>query len=118
MVEENGKREENGHAQNTAKIETAETSASVQLANILVLLERSVRAKDTKVIVGRLMRQTAAVRSRLEPEVLTTFIEEALPAEHSTKTYLASQISKVRRCTHLTELSFHAIDMPWMMSLL
>lgn len=72
-----------------------EPSANGQLASILVLLEKSVRAKDTKMIVGRLMRQTAAIRSRLNAEVLTTFIEEALPAEHSTRVFLISQVRKV-----------------------
>ena len=72
-----------------------ELSANSQLASILVLLEKSVRAKDTKMIVGRLMRQTAAIRSRLDADVLTSFIEEALPAEHSTRVFLISQVRKV-----------------------
>lgn len=75
-----------------------EPSASGQLASILVLLEKSVRAKDTKMIVGRLMRQTAAIRSRLDAEVLTSFIGEALPAGHSTRVFLIAQVRKVRKC--------------------
>ena len=73
----------------------SETTASGQLASILVLLEKSVRVKDTKMIVGRLMRQTAAIRTRLDDYVLTSFIEEALPAEHSTRVFLISQVKTV-----------------------
>ena len=70
-------------------------SASAQLANILVLIEKAVKAKDTKILVSRLMRQTAAIRTRLDPELLTTFIEEALPAEHSTRMTLVKYLQQV-----------------------
>ena len=95
MNEANGKAEESRKPEADSKAEKDAPNTSVQLANILVLLERSVKAKDTKMIVGRLMRQTAAVRSQLEPEVLTTFIEEALPPGHPSRVYLVSQIGKV-----------------------
>lgn len=95
MVKENGKKENESSNGAPSKTNAPEIPASTQLADILVLLEKSVRAKDTKIIVGRLMRQTAAVRSRLEPGILTTFIEEAVPAQHSTRSFLVSQLIKV-----------------------
>jgi len=70
-------------------------STDVQLANILVLLERAVRSKDTKLLVGRLLRQTASIRTQLQPDVLTAFLEEAFPADHSTRTFLLAQLNKV-----------------------
>lgn len=69
-------------------------STDVQLANILVLLERAVRSKDTKLLVGRLLRQTASIRTQLQPDVLTAFLEEAFPADHSTRTFLLAQLNK------------------------
>lgn len=97
MVEVNGKKEDSAMNSTDSKAAVAEASPSAQLASILVLLERSVRAKDTKMIVGRLMRQTAAVRSKLDADNLATFIEEALPADQPTRPYLISQLKKVMR---------------------
>jgi hypothetical protein len=80
---------------NGSKVEAIRPSADVQLANILVLLERAVKSKDTKLLVGRLLRQTASIRAQLQPEVLTAFLEEAFPADHPTRTFLLGQLNKV-----------------------
>ena len=82
-------------AANGIKEEPLKASASLQLASILVLLEKAVKVKDTKLLVGRLLRQTAAVRKQLTPDVLNTFLEEALPAHHPTRSFLLEQLTKV-----------------------
>lgn len=82
-------------------------TASVQLANILVLIEKAVRAKDTKVLVSRLLRQTAAIRPHLQGDLLTTFIEEALPADHQTRLALTKSISQVYDFPDCATLTFY-----------
>lgn len=78
------------------KAEAAKPKPGAQLSALLLLLERAVKVKDTKLLVGRLLRQTAAVRKQLTPEILTAFLEDALPAGHPTRIYLLAQLSKVR----------------------
>lgn len=67
-----------------------------QLSAIVALLEASVRAKETRVLVGRLLRQTTAVRCRLNTENLTAFIKTTLPDGFPGTDFLLSQLSSVR----------------------
>ena len=67
-----------------------------QLFAIVALLEASVRAKETRVLVGRLLRQTTAVRCRLNTENLTSFIKATLPDGFPGTDFLLSQLSSVR----------------------
>ena len=85
---------------NGSKGDVTKPSTNVQLANILALLERAVKSKDTKLLVGRLLRQTASIRTQLQPDVITAFLAEAFPADHPTKTFLQAQINKVNHSEH------------------
>ena len=64
------------------------------------LLEKAVRAKETRVLSGRLLRQTAAVRRQLDAEVLAEYVREALPAVLPSRGVLLAHLSKARlaRC--------------------
>ena len=66
-----------------------------QLSAIVALLEASVRAKETRVLVGRLLRQTTAVRCRLNTENLTAFIKATLPEGFPGTDLLLSHLSSV-----------------------
>ena len=71
-------------------------SVSEQLAANVALLETSVRAKETRVLVGRLLRQTNAVRRQLNADNLTDFIRATLPESYPGTQVLLSHLSKVR----------------------
>lgn len=60
------------------------------------LLEKAVRAKETRVLSGRLLRQTAAVRRQLDTEVLAEYVREALPAALPSRGVLLAHLSKAR----------------------
>ena len=64
------------------------------------LLEKAVRAKETRVLSGRLLRQTAAVRRQLDAEVLAGYVREALPAALPSRGVLLAHLSKAQlaRC--------------------
>ncbi len=67
------------------------------LKAIVSLIESSVKAKDTRMLAGRLLRQTATIRKMLSSAVLHEFISKYLvDAESSTsKAFLLSQLDKV-----------------------
>jgi hypothetical protein len=60
------------------------------LKTAVKLIEKSVKLKDTRLLSGRLMRQTAAIRKQLSADTLRSFISK-LPATPSSA-YLLSQV--------------------------
>lgn len=72
-------------------------SITAQLASILVLLEKAVSVKDTKLLLGRLLRQTAAIRKHLSRDLLKNFVQDALPANNSSSPFLLEELSKASR---------------------
>lgn len=66
------------------------------LKAIVSLIESSVKAKDTRMLAGRLLRQTATIRKMLSSAVLHEFVSKYLvDAESSTsKAFLLSQLDK------------------------
>jgi len=61
------------------------------------LLEKSVKMKETRMLLGRLFRQTATVRKQLTVEVLCQFISGALVAEAAdSKTFLLGQLDQAK----------------------
>jgi len=71
-------------------------SVSSQLAGNVSLLESAVRAKETRVLVGRLLRQTTAVRKRLTAENLADFVKSVLPQNYPGTSLLLMHLNKVR----------------------
>lgn len=76
----------------------APPSVSEQLAAIAALLETSVKAKETRVIVGRLLRQTNGVRKQLSADNLADFIRSTLPDGYQGTQLLLSHLNKVLLC--------------------
>lgn len=70
-------------------------SASEGMQGIVALLERSVKTKETRLLMGRLMRQTAQLRSHMTAADLDTFITTYLPADSKSGAYLAGYIKQV-----------------------
>ena len=73
-------------------------SVEAQLDSSLKLLDRAVRNKDTRLITGRLLRQTASVRSKLTAENLFRFVQQALPESFSARESLLGVLQNVSRC--------------------
>jgi hypothetical protein len=65
------------------------------LKNIVALLENSVSAKDTRLLMGRLMRQTAALRKDLSVELLTWFLKHYVDSSVASHSYLMQTLDKV-----------------------
>jgi 26S proteasome regulatory subunit N3 len=70
-------------------------SASEGMQGIVTLLERSVKTKETRLLMGRLMRQTAQLRGHMTAADLNTFITTYLPADSKSGAYLAGYIKQV-----------------------
>ena len=88
--------EENGVKKNEADERPSPPSVKAMLAANVALLGAAVRAKETRVLAGRLMRQTTAVRKRLTAEDLSDFVKEMLPHGYPGTSLLLSHLSKVR----------------------
>jgi 26S proteasome regulatory subunit N3 len=65
------------------------------LKNIVALLENSVSAKDTRLLMGRLMRQTAALRKDLSVELLTWFLKHYVDSSATSHSYVMQTLGKV-----------------------
>lgn len=71
-------------------------SAREGMAGIVALLEKSVKTKETRLLMGRLMRQTAQLRGHMNAADLQAFITTYLPADSKSGAYLAGYIKQVR----------------------
>ena len=67
-------------------------STSEQLTANLAILEKAVSLKETRMISGRLLRQTGAIRHQLTPKLLSSFVTKALPNDAPLKDTLLSQL--------------------------
>lgn len=80
---------------------TSSTTTAVQpnphevLRNVIKLLEKSVKTKETRLLTGRLLRQTATLRKHLTPELLRGFVKEFLPTDLQANGLLLSQLDKL-----------------------
>jgi 26S proteasome regulatory subunit N3 len=70
-------------------------SVSSQLSSKVALLESAVRSKETRVLAGRLIRQTTALRKRLDAESLCEFLKTVFPEGHPEASILLSHVNKV-----------------------
>ena len=89
-------------ATTTAAAAAADTSdrpadkALAGLKGVVQLLEKSVKTKETRMLMGRLLRQTAAVRKLLTSgDVLKTFLVESIPSDNACLAFLQAQLDKV-----------------------
>ena len=88
--------EQNGVKKKEADERPSPPSVKAMLAASVAVLEAAVRAKETRVLAGRLMRQTTAVRKRLTAEDLSAFVKEMLPHGYPGTSLLLLHLSKVR----------------------
>ena len=65
------------------------------LKSNVTLLEKAVALKDTRLLMGRLLRQTATVRKQLDSPLLQELLQNVLPQGLATRTYLSDVLSKV-----------------------
>lgn len=70
------------------------TPISVLQSNV-ALLEKAVKLKDTRLMIGRVLRQTANIRKQLDIPLLQTFLQESLAKGLPTQGYLLDVLSKV-----------------------
>lgn len=84
-------------------------STSEQLSANLAILEKAVSLKETRMISGRLLRQTGAIRHQLTPKLLSAFVTKALPDQSPLKQLLLSQLKvkmRVKPCSPAVPASF------------
>ncbi|EFJ52858.1 26S proteasome regulatory complex [Volvox carteri f. nagariensis] len=70
------------------------TSVEDKLKSVVALVEKSVKAKDTRLLIGRLLRQTASVRKQLTASNVKCFLQQMLPAELESRTFLCSHVEQ------------------------
>jgi 26S proteasome regulatory subunit N3 len=70
-------------------------SVKETLQGVITLLDRAVKTKDTRLMLGRLLRQTAAARRHLTGADLAAFIKTFLPESIPARAYLLQAIEKV-----------------------
>ena len=70
-------------------------SPTDQLAANLAVLEKAVSLKETRMISGRLLRQTASIRHQLTPQILSDFVTKALPEDATMGPLLLRQLKQV-----------------------
>uniref|UniRef100_A0A7S0UV71 PCI domain-containing protein n=1 Tax=Polytomella parva TaxID=51329 RepID=A0A7S0UV71_9CHLO len=69
-------------------------SVEESLKNNVLLIDKSVKAKNTRQINGRLLRQTAAIRSKLSAKTLLTFLDTLNTENEETVSYLKGIIQE------------------------
>ena len=84
----------------------ARLSPTDQLAANLAVLEKAVSLKETRMISGRLLRQTAGIRHQLTPQILSDFVTKALPEDATMGPILLKQLRQVA-CLQLPLPSVH-----------
>lgn len=73
------------------------TKVSDNLRHAVTLLHKSVKQKETRLLTGRLLRQTAAIRKQLTREAILAFLSQHLPADDVSRVFLQSQLEQVRQ---------------------
>jgi len=64
-----------------------------RLKQAVEMIVQAVRERDTRAIVGRVLRETNALKNELTPTSLTNFFNEIYPEDHSTHRLLISHIT-------------------------
>jgi 26S proteasome regulatory subunit N3 len=65
------------------------------IKGILSLLEKSVKLKDTRLLLGRLLRQTAVFRKSMNVHALQTFLCSSFTPENDTFQFLMKKLMLV-----------------------
>ena len=78
-----------------SKAESEVFVASDAINGILSLIEKSVKHKETRLLMGRLLRQTAVLRKNLDKKVLRTLVNSCVPVASPAHGYLLGAIQEV-----------------------
>lgn len=95
-----------GEAQKEESKEEKKQSVNGKIVECIGLLQRGTRWKDSKLLNGRFMRQTAVLRTMLDPFVLKNLTSKALPetlGANGTIQELLSKASAFQTCSWLNE---------------
>ncbi len=93
MVADSGKKDAAPAAAKEADSKPPTTLEALQ--SIANLLEKSVKLKDTRLMMGRLLRQTASVRKNLTSADLSSFVKQYLPSASPARSFLLEALDKV-----------------------
>jgi 26S proteasome regulatory subunit N3 len=74
------------------------------MQGIVSLLEKSVKTKETRLLMGRLMRQTAMVRKHMTASDLARFIKTYLPEDSNSAGFLQGYVKQVGAVDTASEL--------------
>lgn len=77
-----------------SKAESEAFVASDAINGILSLIEKSVKHKETRLLMGRLLRQTAVLRKHLDKKVLRTLVNSCVPVASPAHGYLLGAIQE------------------------
>jgi hypothetical protein len=91
-------------------------SVEDKLKAVVALVEKSVKAKDTRLLIGRLLRQTASVRKQLTASNVKCFLQQTLPADLESRAFLCSHVEQVN-FTFVTGQARHLRDKKMMRDL-
>ena len=67
-----------------------------RLRGIVALITEGVKQKDTRMMMGRILRETASRRAELTVNVLRAFLEETLPTGSEAKAVMIDRLGQVR----------------------
>ncbi|KXZ51995.1 hypothetical protein GPECTOR_10g1017 [Gonium pectorale] len=65
-----------------------------KLKAVVALVEKSVKTKDTRLLIGRLLRQTASVRKQLTPSIVKAFLQRTLPTDLESRAFLSTHVDQ------------------------
>jgi 26S proteasome regulatory subunit N3 len=85
-----------------SKAESEAFNATDAINGILLLIEKSVKHKETRLLMGRLLRQTAVLRKHLDSKVLKTLVNSCVPVALPAHGYLIQAIPEV--CSRFIKL--------------
>ena len=70
-------------------------SVAQRLKQAVDLLSQAVKERDTRALVGRVLRETNALKHELTPVILTAFLKEIYPKNHRCRLSILSHLTQV-----------------------
>lgn len=86
--------QEKSHAETTSSPATTPTALD-RLRGLVSLISQAVKEKDTRALMGRVLRETAGIRPGFDAPLLKAFITEVLPSGVAAKGILLEKLSQV-----------------------
>ena len=85
----------------TEPIATPKANVSQRLKQAVELIAQAVRERDTRALVGRVLRETNALKHELTAASLVTFLKEVYPDDHRSRRFLLTHLTPVPQITVL-----------------